>query len=51
MFSHSAWAVTMFCCAAHNPHEGVKVRVGRGDKRTLEFVKIHPQCLWTETSS
>ena len=33
----------MFCCAAHNPHKVVRVRVGRGDTRTEEFVKINPR--------
>ena len=43
MLSQPARAVTIFCCAAGIPHEVVRVRVGRGDTRTPEFVKINPR--------
>ena len=43
MLSQPARAVTIFCCAAHIPHQLVRLRVGRGDTRTKEFVKINPR--------
>ena len=43
MLSQPARAVTIFCCAAHIPHQVVRLRVGRGDTRTKEFVKINPR--------
>ena len=43
MLSQPARAVTIFCSAARIPHEVVRVRVGRGDTRTPEFVKINPR--------
>ena len=43
MLSQPARAVTIFCSAARIPHEVVSVRVGRGDTRTPEFVKINPR--------
>ena len=43
MLSQPARAVAIFCSAARIPHEMIRVRVGRGDTRTPEFVKINPR--------
>ena len=43
MLSQPARAVAIFCAASGLPHEVVRVRIGRGDTRTPEFVKINPR--------